>query len=532
MSLPEPSVSIIVTCWDQVEYTRECIASVLRYTPPPFEMVLVDNGSTDATPEFFRTLAEQMPGQVRVITNPANRGYPAGCNQGLAVARGKVLVLANNDLVLTTDWLDQGLALVNSAPDIDMVGPMSNYASPPQLVERPGYRNLDEMHGFAAAWRSQHRGRWMEVEKLSGFLLFMKRAVYEATGGLCEDYGLGMFDDDHKSRECRSAGFRLAVAKDCFIHHSGSRSFIGGKIDTEALLRENQAKFAAHFGADAIRGQVRVAMTPWTAPPTGRRAKTSLVMIVKNEVANLAACLDSVRGLFDEIVIIDTGSTDTTKEIARAYGARVCDASWTDDFAQARNAGLFRATGDYVFWMDADDRLDPSQLERLRALLASLTADGTTAYVLRCACVPDHNGGGQTVVDHVRLFPRLEGQARWEGRVHEQILGSLQRAGVKMVWSDVVITHTGYTDPDLRKRKFARDEAILREEIQERPGHAFPMFNLGNILMERGDWSGALALFKASLAASAPSDSIVNKLYVLASRCHQVLGRPELALAA
>jgi glycosyltransferase involved in cell wall biosynthesis len=392
--MSQPLVSIIITCWNQAEYTRLCVDSVLLYTPPPFEVLLIDNGSTDDTPEFARTLAERLPDQVCVIINATNRGYPAACNQGLAAARGEVLVLANNDVVLTTDWLSQGLALLHSAADIGMVGPMSNYASPPQLVPDTAYHDLDEMHRFAAQWRRRHRGQWFEATKLSGFLLFMKRAVYEATGGLCEDYGLGMFDDDHKCRECRLAGFRLAVAKDCFIHHFGSRSFVGGKIDTEALLRENQATFAAHFGADAIRGQVRVAITPWTAPPAGRAAKTSLVMIVKNEVANLAACLDSVRGLFDEIIMIDTGSSDTTKEIARAYGARVFDAPWADDFAQARNAGLFRATGDYVFWMDADDRLDPSHFELLRALLATLTAGGTTAYVIRCACVPHLSGGG------------------------------------------------------------------------------------------------------------------------------------------
>ncbi len=82
-------------------------------------------------------------------------------------------------------------------------------------------------------------------------------------------------------------------------------------------------------------------------------------MIVKDEEGNLTACLGSAAGLFDETIVVDTGSTDRTAEIARSYGARVFDFVWVDDFAAARNAALARATGDYAFWLDADDVIDP-----------------------------------------------------------------------------------------------------------------------------------------------------------------------------
>ena len=84
-------------------------------------------------------------------------------------------------------------------------------------------------------------------------------------------------------------------------------------------------------------------------------------MIVRDEQDNLPSCLSSVAGLFDEIVVVDTGSTDRTREIALEFGARVFDFVWVDDFAAARNAALARATGDYAFWLDADDVLDPPQ---------------------------------------------------------------------------------------------------------------------------------------------------------------------------
>ena len=85
----------------------------------------------------------------------------------------------------------------------------------------------------------------------------------------------------------------------------------------------------------------------------------SLTVIARDEELNLPKCLESVRGLFDEIVVIDTGSHDRTAEIARSFGANVFDFSWIDDCAAARNEALARATGDYAFWLDADDVVDP-----------------------------------------------------------------------------------------------------------------------------------------------------------------------------
>ena len=107
-----------------------------------------------------------------------------------------------------------------------------------------------------------------------------------------------------------------------------------------------------------------------------RKATVSLTMIVRNEESNISNCLSSVAGLFDEIVVVDTGSKDRTREIAREFGARVFDFVWVDDFAAARNAALARATGDYAFWLDADDVIDPPEREKLQALLGEFARRG------------------------------------------------------------------------------------------------------------------------------------------------------------
>ena len=253
-------------------------------------------------------------------------------------------------------------------------------------------------------------------------------------------------------------------------------------------------------------------------------------MIVRDEEKNLPSCLESVRGVFDEIVVVDTGSTDRTAEIARSFGARVFDFVWVDDFAAARNAALARATGDYAFWLDADDVVEPAQRRKLETILKRLRKGEEAAYVVRCACDPSPDGtGGDTVVDHIRLFPLREG-VRWTYRVHEQILPALRRAGIPVQWTDLTVRHTGYVDQALRARKLDRDTRILMQELEARPDDPFTLFNLGAIAGERKDWNGALGFLERSLAGSAPTDSIVRKLYALIARAHQMLGDSQAAL--
>ncbi|MHB1034266.1 MAG: glycosyltransferase family 2 protein [Pirellulales bacterium] len=110
----------------------------------------------------------------------------------------------------------------------------------------------------------------------------------------------------------------------------------------------------------------------------------SLTLIARNEESNLADCLSCVADLVQEIVVIDTGSKDRSREVARRFGAHVYDFPWCDDFAAARNEALRHASSPWIFWMDADDRLDPPNRDRLRALFASL-GDENAAYLMKCA---------------------------------------------------------------------------------------------------------------------------------------------------
>jgi glycosyltransferase involved in cell wall biosynthesis/predicted O-methyltransferase YrrM len=216
--------------------------------------------------------------------------------------------------------------------------------------------------------------------------------------------------------------------------------------------------------------------------PPDRRPLVTLCIIARNEERNLPACLRSAAGLFGQVVVVDTGSADRTRDIAREFGAEVYDFAWCDDFAAARNECLRHARGRWIFWLDADDLLSEEDRDKLRRLLASL-GDEPAAYVMKCLCLADGRTRSETAVDHVRLFPNAP-EIRWRWRIHEQILPALREHGVPVRWSDVVVRHTGYRDPAVKRRKLERDLRLLLLEYADNPNHPFTLFNLAGVCEE------------------------------------------------
>jgi glycosyltransferase involved in cell wall biosynthesis/tetratricopeptide (TPR) repeat protein len=528
--------SILVACCDGLAFTRECLDSVVANTRPPYELVVVDNGSTDGTADYLMELkARPGPDRVVIIRNIRNRGYPAAANQALAAARGDYLVFLNNDAVVPPGWLDGLVAwVVRTWPRAGLVGPVTNYAPPPQLVGAPYATPAAGLAAFAADRRRTCAGRALDVPRLSGFCLLGRRDVLARVGGLDERYGPGFFDDDDLGLRVREAGFLLLLAEDVFVHHYGSQTFAALGVDCDKLLAGNLELFRSKWGAERAAGYRPLALTPdptVTPPPAASstgRPRVTLCMIVKDEAENLPDCLRGLDKLFDEIVVADTGSTDRTKVIATEFGARVVDFPWCDSFAAARNASLDAATGDWVMWLDADDRLDVGARNKLKDLFERLD-DDAAGYVMKCACVGGAQQSSPTVVDHVRLFRRAPG-LRWTYRVHEQILPAIRKTGGQVRWADVTIRHVGYVDPALRRRKLDRDIRLLGLEDAERPDDPFTLFNLGSVHQELGRPTEALPLLRRSLERSSPADSIVRKLYALIVGCHRRLGQPSEAL--
>jgi glycosyltransferase involved in cell wall biosynthesis len=188
----------------------------------------------------------------------------------------------------------------------------------------------------------------------------------------------------------------------------------------------------------------------------------SVCMIVKNESANIAealACLDSFA---DEIIVVDTGSNDNTKEIAARFTSKIYDFEWTDDFAAARNFAMSKAVKSYQLWVDADDRITPENQGHIESLKSHF--DGRKAFYF---ILENHQTDmPPTSCQQLRCIP-ITGDVRFEGRIHEQVFPSAVRAGLEMLTTDIVISHLGYMTERVRMAKAWRNVAILERERAE-----------------------------------------------------------------
>ncbi|SRR5579883_620009 len=191
----------------------------------------------------------------------------------------------------------------------------------------------------------------------------------------------------------------------------------------------------------------------------------TLCMIVKNEERNIARCLDSARPAVDEIVVVDTGSSDSTLSIAAGYGAAVIPFDFSrTDFAAARNCGLDRASRSWILVLDADETLHAASIPLIREFASR--PDNAGYYFERLNRDPDATAPRADYV--VRLFPRRP-DYRFRGRVHETIDAAILAAGGRLLRTEIRIDHDFAPDPDARRRRNLRYIDILNEEIAADP---------------------------------------------------------------
>ncbi len=261
--------------------------------------------------------------------------------------------------------------------------------------------------------------------------------------------------------------------------------------------------------------------------------RLSLCMIVRDEQEMLPRCLASVAGAVDEIVIVDTGSTDATVQVARSFGARVIEQRWRDSFAEARNASFDAAAGDWLIYLDADEVLVGAD----RDLLRSLT--GRTWREAFCVSETSHTGepGAGTAVRHDALrMLRNRPEYRFEGRVHEQIVHRLPTyLPERIEVSDVRIEHYGYLAPVRRQRdKPARNVELLRLQQADGPATPFLHYNLGSEHAAAGEAAAAAREFERAwelLGAEAEQQRFAPTLGVRLAKALRACGRPQEALA-
>jgi len=242
----------------------------------------------------------------------------------------------------------------------------------------------------------------------------------------------------------------------------------------------------------------------------------SLAMIVKNEEANLPRCLASVQGLVDEIVVVDTGSTDRTVAIAESFGAKLSSFTWIDDFSAARNESLRRCTGDWILVLDADEAIDPRDHARIRSaldqtpcaafnlILRSYVLDGT----LVCMDVlPAPNDGAYSLgsefshyadVPGLRLCRRVPGLA-FEGRIHELLTPFFLARNLPVGSLDAVIHHFGKVDVGREAEKKVAYLHLAQTQAQANPTSPQAWFNLMSQAALAAEWPRVIQAAEAYL---------------------------------
>jgi glycosyltransferase involved in cell wall biosynthesis len=229
-----------------------------------------------------------------------------------------------------------------------------------------------------------------------------------------------------------------------------------------------------------------------------KKAKVSLCMIVKDEERYLPACLESVQSLVDEIIVIDTGSNDRTVEIAEKYGARVFHTPWEDNFSKARNVSLEKATGDWILQLDADERFEQEDRDKLLEVIQSGKAEG---YLFQVINYDFESTEDVCVFPSLRLW-RNRPEYRFVGALHEQISSSIieRTTSEHLLMTPIRIHHYGYSAAVMQeKRKTERNINIAEAEVKKHPDNAFCYYNLGTEYLKLNRYPEASRQFQLAL---------------------------------
>ncbi|MEC6798284.1 glycosyltransferase [Photobacterium sp. S4TG1] len=242
-------VSLVVLTYNNLELTKDCLNGIDKNTYyPNYEVIIVDNMSTDGTRDFLNKKYSNKD-KYKVILNDDNLGFSAGNNIGLAAADGDILIVINNDTYPAPYWLSGIVEAFNSNNNLGLCCPITNNIGNEAKLNIE-YDSFNNMNIFASNLCANNIGNLYSVNNIAFFCAAFTRDVYKTVGPMCEEYGLGFFEDDDYCARVRELGFDISIVDYSFVHHHLSASFNKLKDNKkELLMLENKAIFESKWGS-------------------------------------------------------------------------------------------------------------------------------------------------------------------------------------------------------------------------------------------------------------------------------------------
>lgn len=254
-------VTVVIPCFNQLAYTKLCIESLCRYTDSPYELVVIDNGSSDGTARYLRGLKARVmgsatpPARFVPLFNPANAGVAAAVNQGIRAARGNFVCYLNNDTIVTRSWLSNMLACAGRGKNIGIVGCVTNLVKNDtgRFPDRDGLRNAAEVQRTGLLIALANGGKHEKARFVHGFCMLISKKVIKTVGLFDESFYPCAGEDIDYSFRAKRAGFSLVNARDAFVFHfwskaTRSRRFNKLYTDIKSVKRRVKDVFVRKWG--------------------------------------------------------------------------------------------------------------------------------------------------------------------------------------------------------------------------------------------------------------------------------------------
>ena len=305
-----------------------------------------------------------------------------------------------------------------------------------------------------------------------------------------------------------------AAAEDLFkaaLRLDPNLPFAAANLEQARIRKRSNGRLKGAFGARmrglAARGRKVAAQA---RPVPGLRL--SLCMIVKDEEEMLPGCLAPLQGVVDEMIVVDTGSSDRTVEIAESFGAKVVHFPWNGSFSDARNVSIDNATGDWVMYLDADEHLESEDAPKLRELLGRTWREGFN--LVETNYTGGEDTGSATTHLALRLWRRRP-EYRFEGRIHEQKTHTMPMyLAERFETTTIRVRHYGYLNQRIAsKEKSQRNIELLEQEARENPS-PFNDYNLGSEYLALGDAAKARTHFDRAWEALRSVPGLASAGYV------------------